>query len=113
MGSLEWYYGHVRARFKRFGSAQVVRSLRGRLRGRGLADGVQGSPDVNGAPEPSPEERSGDSEQMVEDGGPDTAAQAQPVGSKVSLPAAAPRSPDAGDSGPEVLKTPAPHDATS
>uniref|UniRef100_A0A8D1ZV60 RabBD domain-containing protein n=1 Tax=Sus scrofa TaxID=9823 RepID=A0A8D1ZV60_PIG len=69
MGSLEWYYGHVRARFKRFGSAQVVRSLRGRLRGRG-------------APEPSPEERSGDSEQMVEDGGPDTAAQAQPVGSK-------------------------------
>lgn len=82
MGSLEWYYGHVRARFKRFGSAQVVRSLRGRLRGGGLADGVQGSPDVNGAPEPSPEERSGDSEQMVEDGGPDTAAQAQPVGSK-------------------------------
>uniref|UniRef100_A0A8D0NHR0 Melanophilin n=1 Tax=Sus scrofa TaxID=9823 RepID=A0A8D0NHR0_PIG len=69
MGSLEWYYGHVRARFKRFGSAQVVRSLRGRLRG-------------GGAPEPSPEERSGDSEQMVEDGGPDTAAQAQPVGSK-------------------------------
>lgn len=35
MGSLEWYYGHVRARFKRFGSAQVVRSLRGRLRGGG------------------------------------------------------------------------------
>lgn len=68
---------------------------------------------IAGAPEPSPEERSGDSEQMVEDGGPDTAAQAQPVGSKVSLLAAAPPSPDAGDSGPEVLKTPAPHDATS
>lgn len=35
MGSLEWYYSHVRARFKRFGSAQVVRSLCGRLQGAG------------------------------------------------------------------------------
>ena len=35
MGSLEWYYGHVRARFKRFGSAQVVRSLCGRLQRAG------------------------------------------------------------------------------
>ncbi|OWK04867.1 hypothetical protein Celaphus_00002807 [Cervus elaphus hippelaphus] len=33
VGSLEWYYGHVRARFKRFGSAQVARSLCGRLWG--------------------------------------------------------------------------------
>lgn len=31
MGSLEWYYGHVKARFKRFGSAKVIRSLCGRL----------------------------------------------------------------------------------
>lgn len=35
MGSLEWYYSHVRARFKHFGSAQVVRSLCGRLQGAG------------------------------------------------------------------------------
>lgn len=35
MGSLEWYYGHVRARFKRFGSAKVIRSLCGRLPGGG------------------------------------------------------------------------------
>ncbi|XP_007941811.1 melanophilin [Orycteropus afer afer] len=31
VGSLEWYYEHVRARFKRFGSAKVVQSLSGRL----------------------------------------------------------------------------------
>uniref|UniRef100_A0A8D0HJ21 Melanophilin n=1 Tax=Sphenodon punctatus TaxID=8508 RepID=A0A8D0HJ21_SPHPU len=30
-GSLEWYYEHVRSRFKRFGSAKVMRSLYGRL----------------------------------------------------------------------------------
>lgn len=35
IGSLEWYYEHVRARFKRFGSAKVVQSLCGRLRGGG------------------------------------------------------------------------------
>uniref|UniRef100_A0A8C4LJN4 Melanophilin n=1 Tax=Equus asinus TaxID=9793 RepID=A0A8C4LJN4_EQUAS len=69
IGSLEWYYGHVRARFKRFGSAKVIRSLCGRLQG---------------GPEPSPGERSGDSsEQTDEDGELDTAAQAQPLGSKV------------------------------
>uniref|UniRef100_A0A8C2RFJ0 RabBD domain-containing protein n=1 Tax=Capra hircus TaxID=9925 RepID=A0A8C2RFJ0_CAPHI len=45
MGSLEWYYGHVRARFKRFGSAQVVRSLCGRLQRAGLPDGVRSAPD--------------------------------------------------------------------
>uniref|UniRef100_A0A9L0J0F1 Melanophilin n=1 Tax=Equus asinus TaxID=9793 RepID=A0A9L0J0F1_EQUAS len=68
IGSLEWYYGHVRARFKRFGSAKVIRSLCGRLQG---------------GPEPSPGERSGDSsEQTDEDGELDTAAQAQPLGSK-------------------------------
>ncbi|XP_067404772.1 melanophilin isoform X2 [Emydura macquarii macquarii] len=32
IGSLEWYYEHVRSRFKRFGSAKVMRSLYGRLR---------------------------------------------------------------------------------
>uniref|UniRef100_A0A674IT39 RabBD domain-containing protein n=1 Tax=Terrapene triunguis TaxID=2587831 RepID=A0A674IT39_9SAUR len=31
IGSLEWYYEHVRSRFKRFGSAKVMRSLYGRL----------------------------------------------------------------------------------
>ncbi|NXJ89332.1 MELPH protein, partial [Corythaixoides concolor] len=32
IGSLEWYYEHVRSRFKRFGSAKVLQSLYGRLR---------------------------------------------------------------------------------
>ncbi|XP_046499271.1 melanophilin isoform X5 [Equus quagga] len=81
IGSLEWYYGHVRARFKRFGSAKVIRSLCGRL--QGLPDRAHGSPDINSGPEPSPGERSGDSsEQTDEDGELDTAAQAQPLGSK-------------------------------
>lgn len=35
IGSLEWYYQHVRTRFKRFGSAKVIRSLCGRLQGGG------------------------------------------------------------------------------
>ena len=39
-----------------------------------------------GGPEPSPGEGSGDSEQTEEDGELDTVAQAQPLGSKVSLP---------------------------
>ncbi|XP_026534806.1 melanophilin isoform X2 [Notechis scutatus] len=30
-GSLEWYYEHVRTRFKHFGSAKVMRSLYGRM----------------------------------------------------------------------------------
>ncbi|KAJ8781627.1 hypothetical protein J1605_010885 [Eschrichtius robustus] len=81
-GSLEWYYGHVRARFKCFGGAQVVRSLCGRLQGAGLPDRVQSSPDVNSGPEPGPGGRSGDSEKMDEDREQDTVAQAQPAGSK-------------------------------
>uniref|UniRef100_A0A8C3JG15 Melanophilin n=1 Tax=Calidris pygmaea TaxID=425635 RepID=A0A8C3JG15_9CHAR len=37
IGSLEWYYEHVRSRFKRFGSAKVLQSLYGRLQpGQGL-----------------------------------------------------------------------------
>ncbi|XP_048664761.1 melanophilin isoform X2 [Marmota marmota marmota] len=67
MGSLEWYHAHVRARFKRFGSAKVIRSLYGRLQG-------------GGGPEPSVGERSGDSEQTDEDGEPGPEAQAQPLG---------------------------------
>uniref|UniRef100_A0AC11ATP0 Melanophilin n=1 Tax=Ovis aries TaxID=9940 RepID=A0AC11ATP0_SHEEP len=69
MGSLEWYYGHVRARFKRFGSAQVVRSLCGRLQ-RG------------GGPEQMPGDPSGEEEQAEEDGEGGTAAQPQPLGSQ-------------------------------
>ncbi|XP_045874958.1 melanophilin-like isoform X3 [Meles meles] len=69
IGSLEWYHQHLRARFKRFGSAKVIRSLCGRLQG-------------GGGPEASAGEGSGDSEQTDEDGELDTAAQAQPIGSK-------------------------------
>ncbi|NWS56025.1 MELPH protein, partial [Chunga burmeisteri] len=37
IGSLEWYYEHVRSRFKRFGSAKVLQSLYGRLQpGQGV-----------------------------------------------------------------------------
>ncbi|XP_055147077.1 melanophilin isoform X5 [Symphalangus syndactylus] len=69
IGSLEWYYEHVKARFKRFGSAKVIRSLHGRLQG-------------GAGPEPISEERSGDSDQTDEDGERDSEAQAQPFGSK-------------------------------
>lgn len=69
IGSLEWYYQHVRARFKRFGSAKVIRSLCGRLQG-------------GGGSEPSLEEGSGDSEQTDEDGELDTKARDQPLDSK-------------------------------
>ncbi|XP_016059075.1 PREDICTED: melanophilin [Miniopterus natalensis] len=86
MGSLEWYYGHLRARFKRFGSAKVVRSLCGRLPGRGLSSRALSSPSVHSGPEPSPGERSGDGEQTDTDGELDTEAQAQALGSKPAPP---------------------------
>ncbi|XP_070278577.1 melanophilin isoform X5 [Myotis yumanensis] len=82
MGSLEWYYGHVRARFKRFGSAKVIRSLCGRLPGGGLSGRTQSSPDFHSGPEPSPGERSRDSEHSDTDGELDTGAQTHPLGSK-------------------------------
>ncbi|KAM7105559.1 melanophilin isoform 2-T2 [Molossus nigricans] len=108
MGSLEWYYGHVRARFKRFGSAKVIRSLFGRLPGGGLSDRAHSSPSIHsattdklvqstrfllwigpvspdariGGPEPSPGDRSSDSEQTDTDGELDMVAQARPLGSK-------------------------------
>ncbi|KAF6115040.1 melanophilin [Phyllostomus discolor] len=69
-GSLEWFYGHVRARFKRFGSAKVVRSLSARQR-----------PGAGG-PEPGPGDGSGDGEQRDTDGELDPAAQAPPLSSK-------------------------------
>ncbi|KFQ50795.1 Melanophilin, partial [Pelecanus crispus] len=55
IGSLEWYYEHVRTRFKRFGSAKVLQSLYGRLQpGQGvnstflgLHDRVYSLPDIN------------------------------------------------------------------
>ncbi|XP_008112807.1 melanophilin isoform X1 [Anolis carolinensis] len=55
-GSLEWYYEHVRSRFKRFGSAKVMRSLYGRMApsgqktkpsSLGLRDRVYSLPDIN------------------------------------------------------------------
>ncbi|XP_050018986.1 melanophilin isoform X1 [Alexandromys fortis] len=69
IGSLEWYYQHLRTRFKHFGSAKVIRSLCGRLQG-------------GGGSEPSLEEGSGDSEQTDEDGDLDVEAQAQPLHTK-------------------------------
>ncbi|XP_062971763.1 melanophilin isoform X4 [Cynocephalus volans] len=69
VGSLEWYHEHVRARFKRFGSAKVIRSLCGRLQG-------------GGRPEPRPGEGNGDSEQTDDDGEPDAEAQAQACGNR-------------------------------
>ncbi|XP_065525694.1 melanophilin isoform X6 [Lathamus discolor] len=55
IGSLEWYYEHVRSRFKRFGSAKVLQSLYGRLQpghGKnsvflGRQDRVYSLPDIN------------------------------------------------------------------
>lgn len=69
IGSQEWYYQHVRARFKRFGSAKVIRSLCGRLQG-------------GGGSEPSLEEGNGDSEQTDEDGELDTKTKDQSLNSK-------------------------------
>lgn len=47
IGSLEWYYQHLRARFKHFGSAKVVRSLCGRLQGGGKGKARPGDvPDI-------------------------------------------------------------------
>ncbi|OCT61244.1 melanophilin isoform X2 [Xenopus laevis] len=51
-GSLDWYYDHVRSRFKRFGSAKVMRSLymRQQLDARGasgLQNKVNSLPDIN------------------------------------------------------------------
>ncbi|XP_069866605.1 melanophilin isoform X1 [Dipodomys merriami] len=69
MGSLGWYYEHVRARFKRFGSAKVIRSLCGRRQGPG-------------EPEPCLGEGSGDSEQTDEEGQLDMEAQAPALGSR-------------------------------
>ncbi|NXG59027.1 MELPH protein, partial [Hemiprocne comata] len=56
VGSLDWYYEHVRSRFKRFGSAKVLQSLHGRMQpGQGvkkstflgLQDRVYSLPDIN------------------------------------------------------------------
>ncbi|KAM8934132.1 melanophilin [Pelodytes ibericus] len=55
IGSLEWYYDHVRSRFKRFGSAKVMRHLYMRLQPEsrgganlpGLQDRVYSMPDIS------------------------------------------------------------------
>nr|KAF6496461.1 melanophilin [Rousettus aegyptiacus] len=96
-GSLEWYYGHVRARFKRFGSAKVIRSLCGRLPG-------------GGGPPPGP----GDTEHTDSDAGLDAAAPGRPLGSR-SVPAEKKRllpvhsldfEPDSDESGPSGGRPP-------
>ncbi|XP_072316069.1 melanophilin a isoform X2 [Eucyclogobius newberryi] len=46
MGTLGWYHDNVRNRFKRFGSAKVMRSLYKRLNGDGRDDDTQSMPDV-------------------------------------------------------------------
>ncbi|XP_010624441.1 melanophilin isoform X6 [Fukomys damarensis] len=102
IGSLEWFYQHVRARFTRFGSAKVVQSLCGRLQGGGIGchgDSKQQKwelkevpvptlglgPPAESAPELSSGERSGESEQTDEDRELDTGAQALPLGSRRRL----------------------------
>uniref|UniRef100_A0A8C5PH42 Melanophilin n=1 Tax=Leptobrachium leishanense TaxID=445787 RepID=A0A8C5PH42_9ANUR len=55
IGSLDWYHEHVRSRFKRFGSAKVMRHLymrqqpdtRGGTNLTGLQDRVYSMPDIN------------------------------------------------------------------
>ncbi|XP_051855165.1 melanophilin isoform X3 [Antechinus flavipes] len=73
-GSLEWYYEHVRARFKRFGSDKVMRSLWGRLHhgprsspALGLHSRARSVPDVHGGGRFSPAGGSGDSGQTSGD----------------------------------------------
>ncbi|XP_072496752.1 melanophilin isoform X2 [Notamacropus eugenii] len=73
-GSLNWYYEHVRARFKHSGSAKVLNSLHGRLQHEqdsspalGLHHRSCSLPDVNSATQLSPIEGSGDSEQTSEE----------------------------------------------
>lgn len=46
VGTLGWYHDNVRNRFKRFGSAKVMRSLYKRLNGDGRDDDTQSMPDV-------------------------------------------------------------------
>lgn len=49
IGSLEWYYEHVRSRFKRFGSAKVLQSLYGRLQpGQGVNSAFLGEEEHQG-----------------------------------------------------------------
>ncbi|XP_074120508.1 melanophilin isoform X3 [Sminthopsis crassicaudata] len=73
-GSLEWYYEHVKARFKRFGSDKVMRSLWGRLHhgprsspALGLHSRAHSVPDVHGGGQFSPTGGSGDSGQTSGD----------------------------------------------
>ncbi|XP_008323627.1 melanophilin a isoform X2 [Cynoglossus semilaevis] len=46
IGTAGWYHDNVRNRFKRFGSAKVMRSLYKRLNGEGHDDDTQSMPDV-------------------------------------------------------------------
>ncbi|XP_074120509.1 melanophilin isoform X4 [Sminthopsis crassicaudata] len=71
-GSLEWYYEHVKARFKRFGSDKVMRSLWGRLHhgprsSPALGKMTQPVPSIPGGGQFSPTGGSGDSGQTSGD----------------------------------------------
>uniref|UniRef100_A0A8C6WG86 RabBD domain-containing protein n=1 Tax=Neogobius melanostomus TaxID=47308 RepID=A0A8C6WG86_9GOBI len=60
VGTVGWYHDNVRNRFKRFGSAKVMRSLYKRLNGDGRDDDTQSMPDVrshlyNGTDEDHPD----------------------------------------------------------
>nr|XP_020827801.1 melanophilin [Phascolarctos cinereus] len=77
-GSLDWYYEHVRARFKHFGSDKVMRSLYGRMQHEhsnlpalGLHNRSHSLPDMNSEAQLSPIGDSGESEQTSEDEAPD------------------------------------------
>ncbi|CAJ1086867.1 melanophilin a isoform X5 [Xyrichtys novacula] len=46
IGTVGWYHDNIRNRFKRFGSAKVMRSLYKRLNGDGRDDDTQSMPDI-------------------------------------------------------------------
>ncbi|XP_040888425.1 melanophilin a isoform X2 [Toxotes jaculatrix] len=63
MGTLGWYHDNVRNRFKRFGSAKVMRSLYKRLNGEGgRDDDTQSMPDVRSHVYNGNEDEHGDTE---------------------------------------------------
>ncbi|KAM9766888.1 LOW QUALITY PROTEIN: melanophilin-like [Menidia menidia] len=63
IGTLGWYHDNVRNRFKRFGSAKVMRSLYKRLNGDGgRDDDTQSMPDVRSHVSYGAEEESGEAE---------------------------------------------------
>ncbi|XP_042369247.1 melanophilin a isoform X1 [Plectropomus leopardus] len=62
IGTVGWYHDNVRNRFKRFGSAKVMRSLYKRLNGDGRDDDTQSMPDVRSHVYNGNEEDNGEAE---------------------------------------------------